>query len=155
MKLHLPQIALARREILLFPLFGGVMARLADAQTPSLIYIGYPPGGNVWMTAAVIAEALSKQLSLPYKAEARAGDFSKIAVKAFDADANVENKLILASPSASVPFGAKAVAIVGEMRGLSEPFGLYADRRMPDDRAKSIGDVVQQLVRAGTIPRSA
>lgn len=150
-----------RRRFLTLPLAAGTplamsLANTATfAQDASKIYLGFPPGSTVWISAALISEALGKQLKLAYGAEARPGEFTKLGMDAFRKDAAVDSKLILATSGEGYPSvnDFQLIAIVGHMRNLPVPFGLYADRQMPSDKVEAIRKVVEKLVSDGTIPR--
>lgn len=129
---------------------------LSFAQTAPALYVGFPAAGEVDAAARAIATELGKRLKLPYRVANHAGNFTKVAVEKFQQDPATDSKLLLASPSPGYPSLAsfRLVALVGEMWGLPEPFGLYAAEQMPEEKAQAIGKAVQPLFANRVTPPS-
>jgi hypothetical protein len=143
-----------RRQFIALPLAASLTGKPAYAQDVSKIYVSYPMGSPVWIAASRIAEALAKQAKLAYRASSVAGDFTKLGMKAFREDVAFESKMILASPDPELPSVSdlQLIAVVGHMLSPTDPFGLYADKRMPATRVEAIRHVVKQMVDSGKIP---
>lgn len=143
-----------RRRFIALPLAVSLTGQPAYAKDFSTIYLGYGVGGVVWISAVKIAEALAKQAKLTYRAVSVVGDFTNAGMKAFRDDLAVESKMILASPNPDLPSVAdlQLVVEVGYMQRQPDPFGLYADKRMPAARVEAIRQVVKQMTDSGVIP---
>ncbi|URI06489.1 hypothetical protein MW290_11270 [Aquincola tertiaricarbonis] len=129
----------------------------AFAQEQPRLYLGLTPGHTADISARKIAEALRTQLRLSYRVENKAGDMTRMALKAFREDPGADAKMILTTSDEKYPSVSDLVLVapIGQVfsRALGPlEFGLYADRQMPAAKVEAIRGVVEQLVTTGVIP---